>query len=49
MFVQNVPQGRLRSNSTKEITYIAPRNKNKTFGDMHFSSCGPYEWNNLPN
>ena len=32
MFVQNVLQRRLRSNSTNEITYIVPRNKNKTFG-----------------
>ena len=33
MFVQNILQRRLRSNSTNEITYIVPRNKNKTFGD----------------
>ena len=49
MFVQNVLKRRLRSNSTNEITYIVPRNKNKTFGDRSFSFCGPYEWNNLPN
>ena len=49
MFVQNVPQRRLRSNSTNEITYIVPRNKNKTFGDRSFSFVGPYERNNLPN
>ena len=49
MFVQNVPQRRLRSNSTKEITYIVPRNKNKTFGYRSFSFGGSYEWNNLPN
>ena len=49
MFVQNVPQRRLRSNHTNEITYIVPRNKNKTFGDRSFSFGGPYEWNNLPN
>ena len=49
MFVQNIPQRRLISNSTNEITYIVPRNKNKTFGDRSFSFCGPYEWNNLPN
>ena len=49
MFVQNILQRRLRSNSTNEITYIVPRNKNKTFGDASFSFCGPNEWNNLPN
>ena len=49
MFVQNVPQRRLRSNSTNEITYIVPRNKNKTLGERSFSFGGPYEWNNLPN
>ena len=48
-FVQNVQQRRLRSNSINEITYIVPRNKNKTFGYRSFSFCGPYKWNNLPN
>ena len=49
MFVQNVPQRRHRLNSTNEITYIVPGNKNKTFRDRTFSFRGPYEWNNLPN
>ena len=49
MFVQNVPQRRLKSNSTNGITYIVPRNKNKTFRDRTFSFSGPYEWNNLQN
>ena len=49
MFVQNILQRRLRSNSTNEISYIVPRNKNKTFGDRSFSFCIPHEWNNLAN
>ena len=49
MLVQNILQRRLRSNSTNEITYTVPRNKNKTFGDRSFSFCRPYEWNNHPN
>ena len=49
IFVQNVPQRRLRLNSTNEITYTGPRNENKTFRDKSFSFGGPYEWHNLPN
>ena len=49
MFVQNVPQRKLRSNSINEIIYIVPRNENKTFGDRSFSFHGPCEWNNLQN
>ena len=49
MSAQNVPQRRLSSNSTNEITQTVPRNKNKTFRDRRFSFCGPFEWNNFPN
>ena len=48
LFVKNIQQRRLRSNSTNEITYTVPRNKNKTFGDKSFSFCRLYEWNNIP-
>ena len=49
MFVQNIPQRILRSNSTNDITDIVPRNRNNTFGDRSVSFSGPYEWNNFPN
>ena len=43
MIGQNIWQRRLRMNSTNEITYIVPRNKNKTFGDRSFTFGGPNE------